>query len=351
MPEDVFQDHDRIVDEHSYAECQAAQAHDVHGDAGHIQQRESADHRDGDGQRDGNRITRIPQEEEEDQESQHSPEDQRGDHVVDRIRDESGLVGGHVDLEAGVLLLELRQSLPHQLRDLDRVRAGLLEDQNSDRLHPAVTGDRLALFEAVGHFSHVAEPYEAKAGGIRVPRTRAPLPPSATAGTSRLPVDHHVADLLHGLELTQRAQGVAEAPLENRPAWRAHVRLGERRRNLLEPEPVRLQQERIHLDMDFTIQPTHHLGLRHAVELLQPPPEDRLRHLLGLPQVGSPGHGQNHDGLRVGVDTKYLWAIGGLRQAVTKNVELLARVEHGEVHVGAPREVDGHQAQAVPRHR
>ena len=62
MPEDVLEHDDRIVDEHSDAQSETAQAHDVERHVREIQERERPHHRNRNGERDRDRIACVTQE-------------------------------------------------------------------------------------------------------------------------------------------------------------------------------------------------------------------------------------------------------------------------------------------------
>ena len=151
---------------------------------------------------------------------------------------------------------------------------GFLEDENPDRLHSAVTGYRLPLFESVHDVGDVPESDEPEARSLCA---RAPVGPAIIGSGTRLslPRDHGVTDLLDGLELAHRAQRIAVPTLEYGPARSADIGLVERLGDLLELEAVGIESPWIDIHVDFTVQPSRHLRLRHTVELFQAPPEDR----------------------------------------------------------------------------
>jgi len=74
--EDVLQHHDRVVHQHPDAQREPAQRHDVERHAHRIQQRERGDDGDRDRERDHDRVTRVAQEEEQDQEGQDAAGDE-----------------------------------------------------------------------------------------------------------------------------------------------------------------------------------------------------------------------------------------------------------------------------------
>ena len=344
VPEDVLEDDDRVVDQHADAQRQAAQAHDVERHARGVHQREGPDHRDGDRQGDRHGIARVPEEEEEHQKGQRPSEHEGRDHVVDRVRDEPGLVGRHVDVDLRILGLELRERPPHQAGDLDRVGSRLLEDQDPDRFAAAVAGQRLALPEAVDDGGHVPEAHEPLGSGLVVPLR----PPGHLPGLGR---HGHVADLCDGPELAQRAERVAVAALEDRASRSADVGLLERAGHVLQLDAVGLEEGRAHLDLNLAVEASHDLGLRHPVELFEPAAEDRLGQLLRRPEIGAAGHGEHHHGIGLRIHPQDPGAGGRAGQLVAQEVELLPRIEHREVHVRAPREPERDEAHPVARRR
>ena len=199
VSEDVLQDDDRVVDQHAHPERESPQAHDVQGHAESIHEREGADHGNRNRQGNRHRVARVAQEEEEDYESEQATQDQCLDHVADRLVDECGLVGRDLGNEVGILLPEEVEGLLHILRNRHRVGAGLLEDEESNRLGGVVPRNFLPLGKAVHHRRDIPQPHQPERG-ILITR----LAGLSLAPAELLLADDDVADFLDGLELAQR---------------------------------------------------------------------------------------------------------------------------------------------------
>jgi len=98
-----------------------------------------------------------------------------------------------------------------------------------------------------------------------------------------LPSHHHVPDLLHGLEFTQRAEGIAVSAPKDGPSRSTDVGGRQGLRHLIEGQAVGIHEAGIHLHLDLTVQAPGHRGLGHSVQLFQASAEDRLGGFLGGP--------------------------------------------------------------------
>jgi hypothetical protein len=152
---------------------------------------------------------------------------------------------------------------------------------------------------------------------------------------------------LHLLQLAERAQVVAEAALADGDAGRARIGASEHVRDLLDGEAVALEAPGIDIDVDLALETAGHGRLGHAVDLLEPALEHRLRHVLERPERAVAGDTQRHDRLAPRIGAQHQRAGGLLGQGAPDPVQPLPHVEGGEVHVRAPREAERHQGHAL----
>ncbi|OPZ93042.1 MAG: hypothetical protein BWY73_00509 [candidate division TA06 bacterium ADurb.Bin417] len=87
---DVLQDHDRVIHQHADSQRQAAQGHDVQGEAGEVHQCEGGDNRDRDGDGDDGGAEDIGKENEQDEDGEAAAVEgrgtDRGDGTLDVLR-------------------------------------------------------------------------------------------------------------------------------------------------------------------------------------------------------------------------------------------------------------------------
>ena len=91
---DVLDDHDGVVDQDADRQRQRQHRHVVEGEAHHLDEGEGGDHRGGDGHRADQGGAEVVQEEQDHDDRQQRPEPEVELHVVDRVLDEGGVVGG-----------------------------------------------------------------------------------------------------------------------------------------------------------------------------------------------------------------------------------------------------------------
>ena len=99
--ENTFEHDDRVVHEVADAEGEAAEGDDVERDARHIHRRKRREDRDGDAERNDERLRDVAE-----KQIQHCDRDEAAEdgvflHLVDRVFDEDGLVGEELDGGAG----------------------------------------------------------------------------------------------------------------------------------------------------------------------------------------------------------------------------------------------------------
>ena len=334
MAEDVLEHHDRVVHQHAHTQGQAAETHDVERDACEIQQSERSDHGDGNRQSDRHGIARIPEEEEEHEERQRPTDEQCLHDTGDGVRYEPRLAHRHVQLDLRILGTQLCQHFVHSLARPHRVGAGFLEQQQSDRIPAVVAGDGLSLFESVAYHGHVAETHD---GAHR-------------RCVARTPRQRDRCDFIDRLELADRPQGIAIPPAANRTARRACVRSVDGGEDLADLDVIGLQQTRIHLNVNLTLEATYDRRLSNPVDLLQAALEHLLSQILERPQIVPAGDADGDDRLGGRIGAQHDGPVGQLGKLIPNVVQLLPHVEDGEVHVGPPREAQRDEGDPLARH-
>ena len=154
VPERVLQHDDRRVHHHADPERQSAERHRVQREPREVEQRERADHRDGDRGADNQRRSEIAQEQEDDDDDQDRPDHHVLFHRVDRAFDELGAVLDDRQLDAGHFAVDASDLRPHELRDLDRVRPRLLLDLHA---HTRASVDAHHRPDVLGGVLHVRD--------------------------------------------------------------------------------------------------------------------------------------------------------------------------------------------------
>ena len=247
------------------------------------------------------------------------------------------------------MFLEQIQRLLHVGRYGNGIGAGFLVHQNPDRLEAVVARNFLAFGKAVHHGCNIAEAHQPECGivlGVGVLLCRR-FPCTANS----LPRHHHIADLIDGLKLAQGAERVAVASAQNGSAAGRIVGVVERARDLGQGNPIRLEERRVHINLNLAVEATGDRRLRHPVELLQATAEDAIGNFLVLKKVGAPGQGDRQDRFGLRIDAQDRGTLGGLRKRLANVVEPFAHIEGGEIHVGAPRKAEGDQADPFLRDR
>ena len=330
VAEDVLRDDDRAVVEHAHPQGQAAERHDVEGDVAEEEQAERADDGDGDDRADDEGRLPLLEEDEQGQEGQDGALDELVLDGADGVFDRLGLLGDDAQGDAGVLGPDLADRLADELGHLDRVGPGFLADEEADALGPVEPGHALALLDGVVDRGHVAEADDA-----------------ALLGDEKA----DVADLAERLELADDAQGVLERALADRPALEVAVEGADPGGHVLDGQPVEGQLLGIGLDLDLALDAARDLGRPDALDLLEARLDELLGQLLELEEGPVAREGQGHDGPALGVEGDDRRALGILGEAVLGVVELLAGVEHGEIHVRAPVELQGQERDPLFRDR
>ena len=134
MTDDVFQHHDRIIDDETDREGQRQERDVIDAEVAEIHHRKRADHRDGNGDARDQRGGERAQEEEDHQDDQGDREDEREFHVVHGLADGERAVAVDIEADGGG---ELRAKGGEQVFDavdhLDGVGAGLALHEEQDR--------------------------------------------------------------------------------------------------------------------------------------------------------------------------------------------------------------------------
>ena len=113
---------------------------------------------------------------------------------------------------------------------------------------------------------------------------------------------------------------------------------------------VGLQQTRIHLDVNLTLEATRDRRLGNPVDLLQAALEHLLGQILERPQIVPAGNADGDDRLGGGIGTQHDGPVGQFGKLIPNIVQLLPHVEDGEVHVGPPREPQRDEGDPLARH-
>ena len=134
---DALDNDDRVVHEHAGAEGQSGQGDDVQGVVPESHREQGDEEGDGYGGSDDDGRAEGPQKQDEHDDRERDA-DQRGVlQVGHRVLDQGGVVVHHRHLDPGQVEFQVLERGPDGARDLDRVRAGLLEHLQADAL-PAV---------------------------------------------------------------------------------------------------------------------------------------------------------------------------------------------------------------------
>ncbi len=217
--------------------------------------------------------------------------------------------------------MQLLQDLAHLVGHPDRVGPRFLVHKKSDRRLAVEAGHRFPVRFAFIDPGHV-------------PQSDDPAP----LGTCQ----NHIPELLDALEFAEGPEAVPEAAASNAPSRSTVVGEIESVRDLGNRHIVQGQTARIHLDLDLSDRSARDRGHGDAVQLLQP----TLEHRVGqVPQLGKvrPGDRQRNDGIVGRIGRENDRALGALRQRTDKIVQPLPDVEHRELHVRSPVELQTHQ--------
>ncbi len=132
---DVLHHHDRVIDHDADRQHQPEQGQGVDREAEYVQRREGTHDRHRHGDQRNDRGTPGLQEQDHHQHHQGDRLEQRGDHGLDRIAHEDGGVIHRFVLHARRELLgQLIHGVDDRVADFQRVRAGGLEDTDTDRV-------------------------------------------------------------------------------------------------------------------------------------------------------------------------------------------------------------------------
>ena len=162
--ENILQHDDRVIHDHTDAQRNAAERHDIERNIQRIHQQEgeqdTARHRN----RDRQRRTDIAQEHDQhDRRKQHAhPDIAHG--VVDRHVDVIRLVHDQIPLQRAIIFgqrIELRLGA---LSDIDRIRAGLLIDRQEQTFLAVDLGQRVAVLGLHGYIRDLAQAHRAARG-------------------------------------------------------------------------------------------------------------------------------------------------------------------------------------------
>ena len=252
MTHDVFQHHDRIVDDETHAQRQrhqrqivqavAERVHDRERTDDRHRQREARDHRRGD----------VAKEDEDHEDDEDERQEQRELHVVDRRADRLRAVAVDFELDGGrELFLENRQKRFDPVRHFDRVGARLLLHGEDERRLAAKPRRRLVVLDVVEHGRNVAEVHR----------------------TSVAPGDRDVLVVRRLQELTVRLDGVGgEGAIED-AGRQIDVAAADRGGDFVQADAERREPFRVDLDAHRILLRAVHRDLRDAFDR-----RDALRH-------------------------------------------------------------------------
>jgi hypothetical protein len=334
---DALEDHHCVVHQHANGQRDAAQRHDVERQIEGIHQHERAEHRHGDGDAGDERGARVTQESVEHQDRQQAADQRGGLDLADGGRDEPGLVVDRADLGAlGQRLAERHEALANAVGERHGVRVALLVDRQFNGFASVYARDRLAVLVAAGDRRHVAQVYRL----------------AVAVG------DDGVRHLLDRLELVQRSHQETLRALLEAAAGEVDVLGANAPRHGVDRQAELRELLLVDEDLDFVLVATAHLDRRRALDRLQV----GLEAVVGkaaqsleafearaLRRVGRVQERESHHGLARRVEAQQQRPLGLERQL--QQVKLLAHVDAGEVHVGAPQELQGHVGLAGTRHR
>ncbi len=278
--------------------------------------------------------------------------------------------------------LELLQALAQRRRRGHGVGIAFLVDRQLHRFLAAQADDRLALLVALAHLRHILQPHRHAAGDAAAGRRGGALYFSrcrqgrlrtsgrrngihllhrrfGRAAAAALRGHQHVADLVQIHELVHRAHQVALRTFFQPAAGDVDVLLLEPGDHVVDRQVELGQLLLIDVDLNLVFQTAADLHRRHAghrFELLfqvfvgiaaqAGELADRIgiggRRLLG-------GQRQPHDRLGRGIETQQHRRLGFQRQR--QGFHLVAHLQAGLVHIGAPGELQHHIALPCARDR
>ena len=131
---DALDDDDRIVHQHAGAERQTGQGDDVEGVVPQAHREEGDEEGDGHRGRDDHGWTERAQEQGQHDDGQGDADQGGVLEVGHRVLDQGGVVVDHRHLDSRQVEFQVLERRAHGARDLDRVRAGLLEHLEADTL-------------------------------------------------------------------------------------------------------------------------------------------------------------------------------------------------------------------------
>ena len=134
VPLDGVDVDDGVVNEPSDGEQETDQGGAVEGhpERHHDQERHADGDRDGDHRDEG--PADIPEKEKDHQSGEEHGDDELLNHVIHQETDKRGVVVGHIELQAGEVLLDLLELGLHPFDHRHRAGVGLLDDRDLDRL-------------------------------------------------------------------------------------------------------------------------------------------------------------------------------------------------------------------------
>lgn len=325
---DVFEHHDRIVDDEAGCKHDRKQRQDVDRETGEIDRRKRADQRDRHRDCRNQRRTPVEQEEIDDEGDDEYGDKERDLHFVDRAIDEDRIVTG--DLEFRSLRQDLRGDRVHHLvntlGDIDRVRLGLTDDAEADALPTIGAQRRRARIRAERHRRDVPQPH--------------------------IVPDDEIFELLGRLEVRRRSNGNVLAGAGERARRHVVGCVGERFAKIGHRDPTPGELRLVQVDAEDLLLVAVDRYIGDTLDCREPVADlvlDQQRHVFHGHRVG--GQRQPHDRLavRVRLDDDRLVCI--VRQLAGNASERIANVIRRLANVGRVGEFERHAAAPEGRTR
>ncbi len=353
---DVLEHDDRIVDDHAGREREAAERHHVEREMQLTHEEERRDQRHRQRERDDERAPRVAEEEEDDQDREHAAEQRVELHFAERVLDEDRLILDRRKLRAfRQRILELFDLCVDGLGDADRIGVAFLVDRELDRLAAVDAHDAFAFLVALRDGRDVLEAHRHVA----------------------VDLDQELAHLVEILELVDRAHEKALAAFVDAAAGGVDVLVLETRDDFVDVDAEARQLLLVDRHVDLVLEAAADLDrgdardgldallqiiVGEAAQLLQldfARGDGRARRrcfrVLGrrgvsrcrCATVGGQTEPQDRIGRRIEAQQQRLLRF----ERQLQRVELVAHLEAGHVHVGAPGELEHDIGLAGARYR
>ena len=256
---DVFEHHNRVVDEHPDREGHPRQADHVECAAGQAEDQECADDADRNGQRHDQGRTHVAEKEEQRGNRQQTPED---DVAADQA-------DGRIDV--GGFVVDQRQTEPLATQDRAIDVVGYLPELGHRVEHvgprfPGHADGDVAGAEAADHAIGLA--------GAELHTGHVPHIHRLAVATG----DDHALHLLGRAKLAERADDIASLAFPEVASRGVGILVGQGRPQIIDRELAGGEQLRIDDHLELVGSAADKIGIRHAVDALQPAFNVVLRH-------------------------------------------------------------------------